>query len=346
MGGPDGLAAFAGLSRVRHHFQPHQNRRQFLSLGDARHRLQVTFRLPRLNPLFITAAQTRAMPPAPIDLSRVSVLCVDDDPVMRTIVRAALSQRGCRDIVQAKDGEEALDLCTGRRFDLIICDLHMEPMDGHHFLRELGERGLGGGRPVVMLSAESDSSVMAETQILGVSAWLAKPISARRLIEQIGAVLGLAEPLSDPADPVAAELIEHQIGKLLTEVATLQALLGRPPAREADRAAAWHAMRRRLHSMTAQADAIGYTLAAALAQRGADLLRAAELEAAVAACRQTEIAQAIASIATAVRRVAENRVAGDGGETGLRLLHRLDEFVGPLRAVLERTTQPSRRSSQ
>ncbi|HEY1931935.1 MAG TPA: response regulator [Acetobacteraceae bacterium] len=283
------------------------------------------------------------MSPSPIDLSRVSVLCVDDDPVMRTIVRAALSQRGCRDIVQAKDGEEALDLCTGRRFDLIICDLHMEPMDGRQFLHELAERGLGGGRPVIMLSAESDTAIVAEAQAMGVGAWLAKPISARQLIEQVGAILGLSEPAADPADAAAAEHAEQQVAKLLADVAALQAVLGRPVTREDDRIAAWHGMRRRMHSMMSAADAMGYALAGVLAQRGTDLLQAAEHEPALAAGRHVEIGQAIGAIATAVRRVAENRIAGDGGETGQRLLHRLDEFVGPLRAGLVEKPGPARR---
>lgn len=270
--------------------------------------------------------------PSAIDLSHVSVLCVDDDPVMRTVVRAALNQRGCRDIVQAKDGEEALDLCTGRRFDLIICDLHMEPMDGRQFLHELGERGLGGGRPVVMLSAESSTETIAEVQALGVDTWLAKPISAQRLIEQIGAVLGLSAPAPDTADAAAAELTGRQLARLLSDVTALQTLLARLPKRASN--APWHAIRMRLGGMAGQAEATGYTLVAALARRGAELLQAAEHEPAGAADCYVETVQTIVSIATAIQRVAENRIAGDGGETGRRLLARVDSFVAPLRARL------------
>lgn len=277
------------------------------------------------------------MPPAPIDLSLVSVLCVDDDPVMRTIVRAALSQRGCRDIVQAKDGEEALDLCTGRRFDLIICDLHMEPMDGHRFVRELSERGLGGGRPVVMLSAEHDAAAVAEAQTLGIQAWLAKPISARQLIEHVGAVLGLSDPAADQAHADAAEHVDRLAATLGSDVASLQVMLARPPARPSDRLAAWEIAGRRLRGLKAHADSIGYTLAGTLAQRGADLLQAAEHDPALAVARHTSITQAITSITTAIRRVAENRLSGDGGETGPRLLRRIDEIVAPLRAGPDRT---------
>lgn len=271
-----------------------------------------------------------------IDLSQLSVLCVDDDPVMRTVVRAALNQRGCRDIVQAKDGAEALDLCTGRRFDLIVCDFHMEPMNGHAFLRELAQRGLGNGRPVVMLSAESDPAAVAEAQALGVSAWLSKPISAHRLIERIGAVLGISVLPGDSTDPAVVEQGERHHTKLMADVVSLQELLASLPYRERERPVTWRAMRRLLQDMANQASTMGYALVGELATRGADLLAAAEGDPALAASHHAEIGQAVASVTTAIKRVVQNRMLGDGGEMGLRLLGRLDDFVAPLRARLQR----------
>ena len=265
-----------------------------------------------------------------IDLSQVSVLCVDDDPVMRTVVRAALNQRGCCDMVQATDGEKALDLCTGRRFDLIICDFHMTPMDGHGFLRELGQRGLGKGRPVVMLSADNDPAAIAEAQALGVHAWLVKPISARQLVEHVGTVLGLG------GDSAVISLSERHHAKLMADVASLQELLASLPYRERDRPGTWRAMWRLLHGMSGQADMDAYALVRELARRGADLLRATEHNPALAAAHHSEIAQAITSITTAIRRVAQNRMLGDGGDVGVTLLSRLDGFIAPLRVSLQR----------
>ena len=46
-------------------------------------------------------------------------------------------------MVQARGGAEALDLCAGRSFDLLICDYQMAPMNGVQFLRELAGSGLG-----------------------------------------------------------------------------------------------------------------------------------------------------------------------------------------------------------
>src|SRR6185312_5134885 len=91
-----------------------------------------------------------------IDLSNVSVLCIDDDPVIRSVVRFALQRHGCQDVVLAHGGAEALDLCACRSFARLFCDFQMSPMTGLEFLRELANTGLGEGWPVIMLSAETD----------------------------------------------------------------------------------------------------------------------------------------------------------------------------------------------
>src|SRR3954470_5189832 len=105
---------------------------------------------------------------APIDLSKISILCVDDDQVIRSVIRFALQRHGCQDVVQAHGAEEALDLCAGRNFDLIICDFQMAPMTGLDFLRELAKAGLCEGSPVIMLSAERSPETIQAAQSLGV----------------------------------------------------------------------------------------------------------------------------------------------------------------------------------
>ena len=103
-----------------------------------------------------------------IDLSDISVLCVDDDPVIRSVIRLALQRHGCQDVVLANGGTEALDLCAGRTFNLLICDFQMSPMTGLDFLRALFETGLGEGWPVIMLSAETDPATIQEAHALGI----------------------------------------------------------------------------------------------------------------------------------------------------------------------------------
>ena len=87
-----------------------------------------------------------------IDLSSIRVLCIDEDTVIRSVIRSALQRHHCKDVVQAHGGMEALDLCAGRSFDLAICDFQMSPMTGLEFLRELANTGLAEGWPVILLA--------------------------------------------------------------------------------------------------------------------------------------------------------------------------------------------------
>ena len=274
--------------------------------------------------------------PASVDLSQVSVLCVDDDPVIRTIVRGALLRHRCQDIVQARNGQEALDLCSGRSFSLIICDLHMEPMNGLAFVRELGERGIAGGRPLIMLSGDTDPAAIAAAEDLGVSTWLSKPISAQRLIDRVAAALGLGAGAACADEPSLASQSDRHHTRLMTRIDGVEALLGSLPYRERDRTDVWAAMQRALSTMAGEGGLYGYALVTELAQRGADLLLAAAANPLAAAEHHAAVSQAMGSIATAIRRVLQMRLAGDGAKAGLQLLLRLDAMLGPLRGVLDR----------
>ncbi len=68
--------------------------------------------------------------------SSIRVLVVDDQRTMRQIVRRLLSQIGVRDVDDAEDGEVALEKLrspTADKPDIVICDLHMDKMDGMDF---------------------------------------------------------------------------------------------------------------------------------------------------------------------------------------------------------------------
>lgn len=279
------------------------------------------------------AAYTSAL----IDLSRTSVLAVEDDAAMRAVVRTALGQRGCRDIAQARDGQEALELCRHRHFDLVICDMQMAPMDGPTFLRALRRRATGAHVPVIMLTASDDADNADLARELAVSVWLSKPISAVRLVERVGAVLGMTGAGGDQADVNSelSQLAAQYDARLLADLSALEEIIATLPYRARDRPDAWRALQRILHNLKGQAGTFGYRLVTELAGRGHDLLRAARDNPEVGAREQAEIARAVTSLVTAMRRIARNRLRGNGGEAGVRLLGKFDGFVGPLRARLE-----------
>ena len=270
-----------------------------------------------------------------IDLSKVRVLCVDDDPLMRAVVRAALQKRGCRHIEQAQGGHEALDLCASHTFDLLICDYQMAPMDGLMFLRALCDAGYGAGWPVIMLSAEGNPATIAAAQNLGISAWVPKPISVIRLIERIGAVLGLGKGATGPIDTTGPDATaERYHTQMMAGITALEDVLATLPYRQRDLPALLRALLNTLHHIEDLARTLGYELVSTLCDRAVSLLRAAERDGAALRRLHVEIGSAIGSITTAIRQVARKRLLGDGGVAGLKLLNAIDDSVAHLRDEL------------
>jgi CheY-like chemotaxis protein len=271
------------------------------------------------------------------DPSHPCVLLAEDDPGMRAMLRTTLAQVGCANVIQAANGQEALDFSKDRKLELVICDWQMAPMDGPEFLRALRQRPNGAEVPVIMVTANAADDSGALAQELRISAWLTKPISTTRLVERIRAVLGVRASVAAPAGGSHGEALgERYQAKLSADIASVQEVLATLPYRGRDRPAAWLAIERTLHNIKGQAGTFEYGLVTELARRGHDLLRRARARPEPAAHCHAEIARALGSLTTAMQRVASNRLRGDGGEAGLRLLAKLDGFIDPLRAALDR----------
>ena len=59
------------------------------------------------------------------NLNGKSVLIVDDFPQMRSMLRSMIQSYGAKDIQQAANGEEAVEMMDGHRFDIIFCDYNL-----------------------------------------------------------------------------------------------------------------------------------------------------------------------------------------------------------------------------
>lgn len=129
------------------------------------------------------------------EASSLRALVVDDQRTMRAIIRRLLSQIGVHDIDEAEDGEQALEKLrnpTGDKPDIIICDLHMEIMDGMDFCNHVRRDKNDDIRhiPVIILTGEQDTFVHDVTKQVGATTVLVKPVSADELKTQIEAAVG------------------------------------------------------------------------------------------------------------------------------------------------------------
>jgi DNA-binding response OmpR family regulator len=110
------------------------------------------------------------------------VLVVDDEEGIRVLCRVNLELEGY-EVIEAPDGEEALDLARSKRPDLIFLDIMMPKMDGWDVLAELKADTRTAHIPVVMLTARTSEEDQLRAWSGGVVDYLAKPFNPQRLVE-------------------------------------------------------------------------------------------------------------------------------------------------------------------
>jgi DNA-binding NarL/FixJ family response regulator len=109
------------------------------------------------------------------------VLVVEDDPDVRSVIRAALEDDGL-EIIEAGDGFEALVEAERRPPGVVVLDLGLPGMSGQDFVTAY--RHLPGkDAPIVVVSAIRDAREIATS--LGAAAFLAKPFSIAKLSETV-----------------------------------------------------------------------------------------------------------------------------------------------------------------
>lgn len=135
------------------------------------------------------------MPPAP-DLSQLSVLVVDDNHHMITIVKTLLRGFGIKKLEEARDAADAFEKFNTMPFDLIIVDFLMAPLDGLDFTRlvRTAKDSANPFVPIIMLTAYSELKRVREARDMGVNEFLCKPVTARELYRKLVSIVGHARP--------------------------------------------------------------------------------------------------------------------------------------------------------
>jgi DNA-binding NtrC family response regulator len=114
------------------------------------------------------------------------LLYVDDETDLCDIVENQLSLEGF-DVTTASDGVNALELLTKSNFDVVLLDVRMPRMSGIEVLEALHDRNLHPR--TIMLTGDSDTSVLARCARYGVSDFLTKPYNFNDLVDSIGKVI-------------------------------------------------------------------------------------------------------------------------------------------------------------
>lgn len=125
---------------------------------------------------------------ASVTPDQLKVLIVDDDEMMRRLVRRALTSFGFTRIQEAENGAEGVAAASRDRPDIIICDYHMPGMHGLQLVETVRSDGALDHTAIIMLSAADDRAVIENARDLGADTFMVKPFD-RADLKQLIAVL-------------------------------------------------------------------------------------------------------------------------------------------------------------
>jgi two-component system, chemotaxis family, chemotaxis protein CheY len=124
-------------------------------------------------------------------MDSVCALIVDDSSVMRKIVERCLRQAGIelKQVLEAGNGVEALNVLKDNPVDLILCDINMPIMDGLEFVKQLAGVPNAKGVPVVMITTEGSEAHVVQAISCGAKGYIRKPFTAEQVKEHVIPVL-------------------------------------------------------------------------------------------------------------------------------------------------------------
>ena len=114
------------------------------------------------------------------------ILVADDEPHIREVVRAYLEREGY-EVVEAEDGESALERGRNAGLDLLVLDVMLPGRSGFDVLRALRSEGSSVG--VLMLTARDDVIDRVAGLELGADDYVIKPFEPREVVARVGAIL-------------------------------------------------------------------------------------------------------------------------------------------------------------
>jgi two-component system chemotaxis response regulator CheY len=113
-----------------------------------------------------------------------SILLVDDAAVVRHIVSLTLRKSGY-DVVEAVNGQDALEKLGSSKVEMVITDLNMPVMDGIELIRQMRKSIRYKFMPILMLTTVSQEEKKLEGKQAGASGWIFKPFHASELIAAV-----------------------------------------------------------------------------------------------------------------------------------------------------------------
>lgn len=121
------------------------------------------------------------------------ILIVDDEPNIVLSVEFLMRREG-HEVATAGDGQEAIDMLTDTRPDLMILDVMMPRKNGFEVCGEVRADPAFSAMPILMLSAKGREAEMRKGLSLGANAYITKPFSTHELVDKVNELLAPSAP--------------------------------------------------------------------------------------------------------------------------------------------------------
>jgi two-component system, OmpR family, KDP operon response regulator KdpE len=123
-------------------------------------------------------------------MNTATILVVDDEPQIRRVLRTTLTSHGYS-VIEARSGDEALELIRKERADLILLDVNMPGRSGLETCREIRD---SGDVPIIMLTVRNTELDKVQALDAGADDYVVKPFGAEELMARIRAALRRSAP--------------------------------------------------------------------------------------------------------------------------------------------------------
>lgn len=118
-----------------------------------------------------------------------TILIIEDDPGIRTVVRLALKGAGFESVRETDRGDTGLEMTLKERPSLVILDLMLPGKDGLTVCREIRRNQSTAGVPIIMLTAKASEEDVVKGLELGADDYVTKPFSKAVFIARVKAAL-------------------------------------------------------------------------------------------------------------------------------------------------------------
>jgi two-component system, chemotaxis family, chemotaxis protein CheY len=128
--------------------------------------------------------------------AELSILLVDDNSHMRTLMHSMLRTMGIKNIAEAGDTRKSLQIFSQYPIDFILCDIQLEGISGLNLLKAVRdpEKSRDPYVPIIMVTGYAEPRYIAEARDAGCHEFMVKPITQKALQERMLTIITTPRP--------------------------------------------------------------------------------------------------------------------------------------------------------